>query len=70
MKIWLDAQLSPDIAAWITKEFGTATIAIRELGLREATDRELFEAARQESAIIMTKDRDLVDLVNSRGAPP
>lgn len=69
MKIWLDAQLSPDLAAWMTKEFGITTIAIREIGLREATDRKIFDHAKIEAAIIMTKDSDLVDLVNLRGAP-
>ncbi|TAH51936.1 MAG: hypothetical protein EYC68_09150 [Chloroflexota bacterium] len=70
MKIWLNAQLSPDLAVWMTKEFGVTTIAIRDLGLRDEIDSKIFDRAKIESAIVMTKDSDLVDLVNARGAPP
>lgn len=70
MKIWLNAQLSPELAAWMSTEFGVTTIAIRDLGLRDEIDSKIFARARIEAAIIMTKDSDLVDLVNSHGAPP
>jgi predicted nuclease of predicted toxin-antitoxin system len=55
MNIWLDAQLSPAIAMWITARFGVSAIALRDLGLRESTDREVFFAARQADAVVMTK---------------
>lgn len=54
----------------MTQEFGIQTIAIREIGLREATDLKIFDQAKLESSVIMTKDSDMVDLVNLRGAPP
>jgi len=34
--IWIDAQLSPAIAAWITSHFAVTAVAVRDLGLREA----------------------------------
>jgi predicted nuclease of predicted toxin-antitoxin system len=44
--------------------------SLRELGLRDAKDIEIFEAARAANAIIMTKDSDFVDLVCRLGIPP
>ncbi len=70
MKIWIDAQLSPALAAWITDEFGIEAKAVRELGLRDATDQQIFLRAKQESAVVLTKDSDFVDLVKRLGTPP
>jgi predicted nuclease of predicted toxin-antitoxin system len=68
--IWIDAHLSPAIATWITNEFGITAIALRDLGLRDAEDLEIFEAAKAQGAILITKDSDFVDLVDRLGAPP
>lgn len=70
MTLWLDAQLSPDLAAWLSSEFDVAAVAVRDLGLRDAEDLEIFEAARKIGAAIMSKDRDFVDLVMQHGPPP
>jgi len=70
MTIWLDAQLSPQIARWISERLAVDAFAVRDLGLRDATDRTIFEAARQPDVAVMTKDIDFVHLVNSFGAPP
>ena len=70
MIIWLDAQLSPALAQWIESEFGVECRALRDVGLRDATDREIFKAARASGAVIMTKDSDFVTLQNRHGAPP
>ena len=70
MKIWVNAQLPPAIANWISENFNVEAVAVRELNLREATDLEIFAAARNVSAIVMTKDSDFVELVNARGTPP
>ena len=70
MTIWIDAQMSPAIAAWISNTFSVNAIAIRDLGLRDAEDREIFEAARRENAIVMTKDSDFILLLDRLGAPP
>jgi predicted nuclease of predicted toxin-antitoxin system len=70
MTIWIDAQLSPAIAKWITESFPVQAIALRDLGLRDATDRQIFAAAQQAGAVVMTKDSDFVELVNRYGAPP
>lgn len=68
--IWLDAQLSPALAPWITTTFGQPCQALRDLGLQGAPDLQIFEAGRDASAIVMTKDSDFVVLQGQRGAPP
>jgi len=70
MKIWVNAQRPPAIANWIVENFDVEAVAVRELNLRDATDPEIFAAAKNESAIVMTKDSDFVELVHARGAPP
>jgi predicted nuclease of predicted toxin-antitoxin system len=70
MNIWLDAQLSPAMAAWISAEFGVSVVAVRDLGLREAKDRGIFLSARQAGTVVMTKDRDFVRLVEELGSSP
>jgi predicted nuclease of predicted toxin-antitoxin system len=68
--IWVDAHLSPAIATWITANFDVTAVALRDLSLRDAEDSEIFEAAKAQGAILMTKDRDFVDLVDRLGPPP
>lgn len=70
MIIWLDAQLPPSIATWITATFGMETHAVRDLGLRDAKDPVIFQAARAADAVVMTKDNDFVELVQRLGSPP
>lgn len=38
--IWIDAQMSPTIAAWIAANFPVPCLAVRDVGLRNAEDRE------------------------------
>jgi predicted nuclease of predicted toxin-antitoxin system len=70
MTIWVDAHLSPAIATWITITFGITALALRDVGLRDAEDLEIFEAERARGVIFMTKDSDFADLVDRFGAPP
>ena len=71
MKIWIDAQLSPAIAAWINRTFEDISAeSVRALGLRDATDPDIFEAARKADVIVMSKDDDFIQLIEQRGTPP
>lgn len=71
MKVWIDAQLSPALARWVSEHFeDIEATAVRELGLSDAEDIEIFEAACQAQAVVMSKDGDFVDLVHRRGSPP
>ncbi len=70
MILWIDAQLSPHLAPWLSNHFGVEAFSARRLGLRNAKDYEIFAEARQASAVVMTKDRDFVALVERQGPPP
>lgn len=70
MKIWVDAQISPAIAVWITENYLVESSAVRDLGLRDAEDRDIFLRAKQEEAIMLTKDSDFVFLLDRFGPPP
>lgn len=68
--IWLDAHLPPALASWLTNETGQPAAHLRTLGLRHAKDREIFAAAKQADAVLITKDADFVDMVSRLGPPP
>ena len=70
MILWIDAQLSPALASWITSELGIESYPLRDLGLLRAKDPEIYQAARAAGAAIMTKDRDFLDLQDRFGSPP
>lgn len=70
MILWIDAQLSPAIAEWINAELSIDATAIRDIGLRDAEDLEIFKAARNAGATVVTKDRDFVMLLERLGPPP
>ncbi|HEU0296965.1 MAG TPA: DUF5615 family PIN-like protein [Anaerolineales bacterium] len=43
MQLWIDAQLSPLLAKWITDNFAAIeAVAVRDLGLRNAEDQVIF----------------------------
>jgi predicted nuclease of predicted toxin-antitoxin system len=69
--LWLDAQLSPALASWITAQFASIqALPVRELGLRDADDREISAQARSAGAVVMMKDRDFLHLLFAQGPPP
>lgn len=70
MEIWLDAQLSPGLAKWIAYEFKLVCQPVRDLGLRDAPDLDIFQKAKQANVIVITKDRDFVELLHRYGPPP
>lgn len=70
MILWIDAQLSPALAPWIADEFGIEAYSVKYLGLRDAGDLEIFRAARESGAGVLTKDNDFVLLLQQHGPPP
>ncbi len=70
MTIWIDAQLSPAIAVWIENNFDVESVALRDLGLRDSEDLEIFNAAKTANAVVMTKDSDFVSLLERLDSPP
>ena len=39
--------MSPTIAAWITARFSTEALAVRDVGLRDAEDRDIYLEPRK-----------------------
>jgi len=70
MILWIDAQLSPALARWLSDTFGVTAHAVRDLGLRDAKDLPIFHAAREAGAVLMSKDSDFVLLLERFGPPP
>lgn len=70
MTIWVDAQFSPAIAAWIQDNYPVQSAALRDIGLRDADDEDIFSAAKSASAVVMTKDADFLNLLDRLGPPP
>jgi len=70
MKLWVDAQLPPMLAEWLSKEYGVEAKSLRDLGLRDAPGIEIFQAAHKAQAIVISKDDDFVELVSRHGPPP
>lgn len=70
MRVWLDAQLPPGLCTWFESEYGLEAVAVRSLGLRDAKDSEIFQAARAAGVIIISKDADFCELVRRHGPPP
>ncbi|MEH2247245.1 DUF5615 family PIN-like protein [Nostoc sp.] len=70
MNIWIDAQLPPTLAVWLNSTFGVSATALKNLGLRDAQDIEIFACAPGAFAVIMTKNSDFVDLACRLGTPP
>ncbi len=70
MILWIDAQLSPHLAQWISQTFGIEAQSVASLGFHDAEDVSIFHEARAVDAIVMTKDQDFVNLVRQYGSPP
>jgi predicted nuclease of predicted toxin-antitoxin system len=68
--LWIDAQISPRLCSWLRRQFRVEVAHVRDLDLREAEDREIFERARNATVVVLTKDEDFVDLVRRFGPPP
>lgn len=70
MKFWVDAQLPPLLAAWLSEQFQVEAFSLKTLGLRDACDAEIFQVAQQQGIVIISKDSDFVELVSRYGTPP
>jgi predicted nuclease of predicted toxin-antitoxin system len=57
VKFLVDAQLPPALALWL-REAGHDAQAVREVGLREAEDADIWNHALKTGAVLITKDED------------
>ena len=71
MTLWLDAQLPPLLASWINaQEGGIQAFVVRDVGLWDASEPEIFRAAREAGIAVMTKVRDAIRLLEEQRHPP
>lgn len=70
MKFWVDAQLPPQLAVWLRANFEVECYSLRDLGLRDANDLQIFRRAKIEADVIISKDSDFIDLVSQFDTPP
>ena len=57
------------MARWLNQQFGVDAVAVRDLGMLQAKDGDIFKA-RAAGAVVVTKDRDFVALLEAHGSPP
>ena len=69
MRLIVDAQLPPALADELRKA-GCDAVAVREIGLREAKDSEIWNYAVQNGAAIITKDEDFAERCLHASNPP
>jgi predicted nuclease of predicted toxin-antitoxin system len=70
MTFWLDAHLPPDLATWLGSKFKIVVKPLREIGLREATDPVIRQAARRFAPVTMiTKDVEFAERAQEEGSP-
>jgi predicted nuclease of predicted toxin-antitoxin system len=70
MIYWVDAQLPPQLAKWLSDTFKVEAYALRDLNLRDAEDADIFEKARQDGIVIISKDSDFVEMILRLGKRP
>jgi predicted nuclease of predicted toxin-antitoxin system len=69
LRFIVDAQLPPALAAFL-RDKGHEAVALREIGLRDADDPDIWERARLDAAVIVTKDEDFAQLVAANDGGP
>ena len=62
MRFLVDANLSPRVAA-LLNEAGHDAVAVRDLGLQDATDETILEQALDEDRVIVSHDADFGSLL-------
>ena len=63
--LWLDNQLPPALARWLTTEFDVRATHVSELGLPDILDQTIWDAAVESGAIIVSKDRDFAQFAGT-----
>lgn len=66
MRFLIDANLSPRLATLLASE-GHDAVAVRHVGLREASDNEIVDYAVNDDRIVVSHDTDFGALLAFRG---
>jgi predicted nuclease of predicted toxin-antitoxin system len=67
MRFLLDMNLPPAVAEWLQSE-GHDAVHIRQIGLGQLPDRDVFARAAGEGRIVVTFDLDFGEIVSVAGA--
>ena len=70
MKFLIDGQLPEKLSPWLKTKFGYDVFHIKDFKLQLAEDEEVFEKAKELDAVIITKDKDFLELQIRLGYPP
>lgn len=71
IELWLDMQFSPQIAEYITTAFSIKATSSYTLQFNTEDDDVIFKKAKEAgNVIILTKDKDFVDLAMRFQSPP
>lgn len=69
LELWLDANLSHRLCAWIASNHGVSCISVRDRGLRHSDDGSILEEARRNGVVLLTKDVGLARLAEMQSSP-
>jgi|SRR3569833_123796 len=70
-EIWLDAQISPIIAKWMTDYTGLNVKSAYKLQHNTLTDTQIYNNAKAAgNVILISKDADFPELISRLGSPP
>jgi len=69
VKLLFDQNLSPSLPR-VLADIYAASIHIREIGMRDATDTEIWEYAKSNDFVIVSKDSDFQARSLLYGSPP
>ena len=71
IELWLDMQLSTQLASWISETFSLRAFSSYTLPYNTTKDEEIFLRAKEsENVILITKDKDFLDIQARLSAPP
>ena len=70
-EIWLDTNLSPIIAKWMSEYTGYRVKSSYLLSLHHMDDMSIYQMAKAHgNVILISKDADFPELISRLGAPP
>lgn len=69
MKFLIDGNLSDKLVSRLKADF-PGTTHVKQVGLAESPDADLWELAEQDDYVILTQDDDFVEMSALRGTPP
>jgi predicted nuclease of predicted toxin-antitoxin system len=64
IRLLLDQNLPPSLVTWFN-ERGFDAVHVREIGLRDSTDHQIWQRSLAEGRIIVTKDSDFAAMSRS-----